>query len=205
MKMNCGKGWKPFTGKIPLAGRIEITGDMDGDGVLVFINGDVFTARTAVSCCSSSALERALEVCRMGDAAHPLHHDQQALKARHREAVMQVLEDHALVALRLIEALHSGDAPFFRRVTDAMRERKEPGPERSFKISLSVMRACYDAPGVPTVEAVAKEWEAAAERKMPRRDGKAHRLETFKKLLVSEGWGWLPHRKQGDTLRRKRP
>jgi hypothetical protein len=215
--MNCGKGWKPFTGKIPLAGRVEITGDMDGDGVLVFINGDVFSARTAVSCCSASALEHALEVCRMGDVGHPLHDNPQALEARHSEAVMQVLEDHALVALRFIEALHRGEPGFFRQTADALRDRAKPRKDESFMIRQCVMRACYDSQGLPTVESVAVEWEAASGEKLPRRtlkqekDGKewkavgARRLERFKYLLESEGWGWLPHRKRGDTLKRNRP
>jgi len=77
--------------------------------------------------------------------------------------------------------------------------------------------------GVPTVEMVAEKYEDLGlirhqglqysqdplgevihKASIPKREGRKKRFEKLKSDLKSIGFGWLPHRKRGDTLKRKR-
>ncbi len=241
-------------------GRVEYTGA--GGGVLTFYHGSYAATRTPPRFYEASPIEHALAIQEAGEEGRPLHDDEEGLKGRRAEIVAQVLDDHALVALRFIEALHRGDNGFFRKMDNAIRQRKKEveawkvihrvgklaesgdltgfeskeykaacialgnreGTKTDCEILLhSIGMAAKKWKAVPSVEQVAETYEGAkltkfqglqystdpagkemiSATKLPKRDGKAKRLETMKKRLKELGFGWLPHRTRGDTLRKR--
>lgn len=116
---------------------------MRENGDVVVVNPPEFKA--------PSINDHAVALRDQGRKGTPLHDSADRLAARDPEIVLQVLEDHALLALEILEAIHSNDHKLLRNLADALKKESKPKIDR---INQAVARAARKAGREPTVEEV---------------------------------------------------
>lgn len=118
--------------------------------------------------------------------------------------------ESAELAASLLDAVRTGDAEIFRRISKVLRNpgahREQTGlfhDTRDFELMEAVTEAARRANGVPTIQAVGKLLYTK-----PSADGGGHLFTTAKRagkvreMLAKIGFGWLPGKKRGEHLRK---
>jgi hypothetical protein len=174
-------------------------------------NGDVVLV-TPVEFTAPSIRDTALALRSMGKKGIPLHEDHEALEGRDAGAVDAVLADHALLALKLLEAIHRGDPAPLRAIADAMKkadaEEASPPPWKRHRINAAVALAARKAKGEPKEEAVTAAL-VEIERQRSGVDspsgGALDRSDKTHEMLERAGFDLEKENGRGDHLRRKSP
>lgn len=176
----------------------------------VLENGDVLIV-TPPEFRASSLTERALLLRGMGKKGIPLHENAPLLEEREVGAVNAVLEEFALLALEMLEAIHRGDPAPLRAIADAMKkadaEEANPTPWKRHRINAAVARAARKAGRVPTQEQVGDALvEIGREEHGGAADGGAFdRSDKRREMLERQGFDLEKENGRGDHLRRKSP
>lgn len=148
-----------------------------------------------------------LAVRSLGRRGIPLHDDQQALHDRDAEAVEQVLADHALLAVVLLEAIHAGDHGTLRAVADALVQDAKPRCLERTALTAAVIRAARRAGREPTEEEVAValvEIERERTGTQSPGGGMLDRSDKLHNALTRAGFILRKEGKRGDHLRKRK-
>lgn len=181
--------------------KVRITVQENGDVSMVF----------PATLKAPSITDSALALRAMGKKGIPLHEDHEALEGRHTDVVDEVLNDNALLALKLLEAIHRGDPAPLRAIADAMKkadaEEASPSPWKRHRINAAVARAARKAGKVPTQEQVGDALvEIGREEHGGAADGGAFdRSDKLREMLERQGFDLEKENGRGDHLRRKSP
>lgn len=120
-----------------------------------------------------------------------------------------IREEIDSLAVGLIKAIHEGNYMVFNRIADVMRDPEKylasPSQDsRQCKIADAVSEAARRAEGVPSREQVGEVLAALKDLKtgellFPT----ARESDKLQAMLEAVGFGWLPHAKRGEHLRKK--
>ncbi len=216
-----GKPLEEFTGE----GGEAITGE--GGGVLRFMDGR-HVASSMPHRAKEFSYEEVARLLRL-DGSHGFSVESYRrlnMSAHIPEKVLKLLSipEIAILAATLIEAIHGGDAEALHRVAAIAanpRHHEEPIREYYLKsksplaepasvfrsadshlVWWGVCEAARRAARVPTREEVQDVLSEIFEAKTKtKRFSAVIRSDKLQKMLVAVGFGWLPHRKQGEHLK----
>jgi len=216
-----GKPLEEFTGE----GEEAITGE--GGGVLRFMDGR-HTGSTLPHMAKQFSHEETARLLRLdGSLGFSVESYRRWNMSEHiPEKVLELLSipEIAILAASLIEAIHGGDAEALHRVAaitanpghyeEPIKEyylkSKSPLTEHpcvfhsrdSLLVWWGVCEAARRAEQVPTREEVRDVLADIFEAKnKTKRFPAVIRSDKLQKMLVAVGFGWLPHRKQGEHLK----
>lgn len=143
-------------------------------------NGDVILV-TPPEFRAAAILDTAKALRAMGKKGIPLHDDHEALEGRDADVVDEVLNDNALLALALLEAIHAGDTAPLRAIADAMKAK----PKNRHWLTRAYCSAVRKAGGIPDDETIQAELVALgrAERNGAPNPGACGKLDTLHRML----------------------
>jgi hypothetical protein len=122
-------------------------------------NGDVVIS-TPPEFREAAIRDTALALRAMGEKGIPLHEDREALEGRDTDVVGEVLNDNALLALALLEAIHAGDPAPLRAIADAMKDGKPTARDFHLlndSLTRAYCQAVRKAGGTPDDESIQAE------------------------------------------------
>lgn len=174
--------------------------------ILVRENGDVVLTHPP-EFFTPELRDSVLAVRSLGKRGIPLHDDEAALKDRDAEAVEQVLGDHGLLAVVLLEAIHAGDHGALRTIADVLAQDAKPRCLERTPLTTAVIRAARRAGREPTEEAVAAalvEVERERTGAQSPNGGMIDRSDKLHDALVRAGFHLRKEVKRGDHLRKRK-
>ena len=154
----------------------------------------------------TSISNTALALRAQGRKGIPLHPNRKLLKEREASTVEAVLADHALLALSLLEAIHSDKPAVLRKIVDAFKKTDREADEaiKRDPINKAVARAARKAKGEPTEEQVQValvEIGREGQGGTTPTGGAFDRSDKLHEKLVKRGFHLKKELKRGDNLR----